>query len=80
MDWLQIVMLVGVLILVGPAAWNIIRARPDLALRSVVGWLGVALLLAYLFTYTEIGAWWTERQGGSSIPLEALQTQDEEPI
>lgn len=68
MDWLQIVVLLGALILVAPAAWKIIRGRPDLALKSVVFWLGVAVMLGYLYTYTGVGAWWEARHGGSLRP------------
>ena len=47
-EWLQILYLIGVLALIGPAAWAMNRRRPN-ALRFVALWLAIAAGLAVAY-------------------------------
>ncbi len=47
-EWLQILYLIGVLALIGPAAWAMNRRRPG-ALRFVALWLAIAAALAIAY-------------------------------
>lgn len=80
MEWFQVAFLAAAVVLVAPAAWNIIRHRPDLALKSVAGWLGIAVILAYVFLYTGVGEWWEARHGGNSGFGAGSQTEELQPV
>ncbi|MEM6490389.1 MAG: hypothetical protein AAF684_00570 [Pseudomonadota bacterium] len=64
MEWWQILWAIMALVLVGPMAYRIIKGDPQLALKSVAGWLGFALILAWVYTNTGVAEWWEAKHGG----------------
>jgi len=71
---MAILWLVMALALVGPAAYRIIRHQPQLALTSVAGWLGIALVAVFVYQYAGVGEWWEAKHGGGG----SFQTEQPE--
>ncbi len=51
-QWLQVLYLIGVLALVGPAVWVVSRRRPGV-LRYVTLWLAIAVAVAVAYRLFE---------------------------
>lgn len=71
MEWWQILWAVGALVLVAPFAYRMIRGNPEAALKSVAGWLGLALSAAWLYQNAGIAEWWEAKHGhrGGGAPI-----------
>lgn len=66
MEWMGILWMVAALILVGPAAYRMIRGNPDAALKSVAFWLGIIVFMAWLYVHGGVGEWWEAKHGGGA--------------
>lgn len=64
MEWWQILWAIMALVLIGPMVYRIITNDPQMALKSVAGWLGFALLAGWLYANTGIAEWWEAKHGG----------------
>ena len=64
MEWWQILWAGMALVLIGPMAYRMIKGDPGAALRSVAGWLGFALVAAWLYQNAGIAEWWEAKHGG----------------